>query len=419
MFPTSIPTDECLPLVNSLLFHSSLPNYIVDDIFNLLRVTLEQNFFMFNDKVFEQPSGLAMGSPLSPFLAEVFMNHLEVHRISKLKRFNDHVVKWYRYVDDVFAIFRGSESDVVDFVSDINILHPNIKFTYELENNNSLPFLDLNVIKTRKSLSFEIYRKNTTTDHIIPYDSCHPLSQKLSAFHSYFYRLFSVPLSNSSFNKEFKTIMTIAKNNNFPLEIINRLFNKKKRQFFISNITTLKRVATEPTHFFSLPFITPISYIIQNIFKSKTLNISLKPLNTLQSILPSTKTKTDIIERCGVYKIICNDCGKFYIGKTQRSFKIRLKEHLSMISQKHLTNPSYLRTKSNFAYHVLMSDHDIKQNSHSQEFLHINNKRYATDYLEQLEILNEKYHNPDKIVNEVTNFNHVQLLHKLVENSVF
>ena len=191
LFP-SIPTSECLTLVNSLLFRSALPDYVVDDLFSLLRVTLEQNFFMFDQKIFEQPSGLAMGSPLSPFLAEVFMNNLEDNHISKLKLFSDHVVHWYRFVDDVFAVFRGNESDVISFIDDVNKLHPNIDFTYELEQNNSLPFLDIKVSRDRDRhrLSFNIYRKDTTTDHVIPYDSYHPLSHKLSAFHSYFVTLF-------------------------------------------------------------------------------------------------------------------------------------------------------------------------------------------------------------------------------------
>ena len=420
LFP-SIPTSECLTLVNSLLFRSALPDYVVDDLFSLLRVTLEQNFFMFDQKIFEQPSGLAMGSPLSPFLAEVFMNNLEVNHISKLNLFSDHVVHWYRFVDDVFAVFRGNESDVISFIDDVNKLHPNIDFTYELEQNNSLPFLDIKVSRDRDRhrLSFNIYRKDTTTDHVIPYDSYHPLSHKLSAFHSYFVRLFSIPLSDIDFKIEYNTIIKIAENNNFPLKIIKKLFNKKKKQYFIGRITTLNKVSSEPVHFFSLPFVSPVCYTIQNCLKSKNIKISFKPMHTLRTLLPSTKTGTDVAEKCGVYKIKCNSCGKFYIGKTQRSFKVRLKEHLSMLSQKHLANPSHIKNKSNFAYHVLSNDHDRDRNSHKQEFLHINNKRYTTDFLEQLEILNEKYRNPHNIVNEVLNFNNVQLLDKLVINNVF
>ena len=100
--------------------------------------------------------------------------------------FKNHILHWCRYVDDVFAIFRGSEADIEEFVSDINKIHSNIKFTYKTETNNSISFLDLRISKVLDSLSFEIYRKYTYTDHVIPFESHHPMPQKLSDLHSYF-----------------------------------------------------------------------------------------------------------------------------------------------------------------------------------------------------------------------------------------
>jgi len=46
----------------------------VVNVLSLLRVCLKQNFFQFNGKYYEQEDALAMGSCLSPFLSDVFMN---------------------------------------------------------------------------------------------------------------------------------------------------------------------------------------------------------------------------------------------------------------------------------------------------------------------------------------------------------
>lgn len=46
-----------------------------------------------------------MGNPLSPLLAEIFMNNLEnkFHKHSISKRF----LYWHRYVGDIIAILQG------------------------------------------------------------------------------------------------------------------------------------------------------------------------------------------------------------------------------------------------------------------------------------------------------------------------
>ena len=76
-----------------------------------------------------------MGSPLSPLLAEIFMDHLEVCHISVSDLFTRHVLQWYRYVDDIFAIFDGILDELNTFVSFLNSLHPRINFTFETEAN--------------------------------------------------------------------------------------------------------------------------------------------------------------------------------------------------------------------------------------------------------------------------------------------
>ena len=73
----------------------------------------------FKGKFYNQIDGVAMGSPLAPVLANIFMGFYE----SKwLNEYNLNKPKFYlRYVDDVLA----------DFLNFLNKRHPNIKFTIE------------------------------------------------------------------------------------------------------------------------------------------------------------------------------------------------------------------------------------------------------------------------------------------------
>jgi hypothetical protein len=55
----------------------------------------------------------------------------------------------------------------------VNCLHWN-------KNKITIHFLDLTIARTY-NFQFKIYRKPTTTDAIIPTDSCHPAEHKMSA----------------------------------------------------------------------------------------------------------------------------------------------------------------------------------------------------------------------------------------------
>ena len=81
-----------------------------------------------------------MGSPLAPVFANIFMSFQE----SKwLNEYNLNKPKFYlRYVDDILAAF-DKEQDSLNFLNFLNNRHPNIKFTIEKQNNNSIAFLDL------------------------------------------------------------------------------------------------------------------------------------------------------------------------------------------------------------------------------------------------------------------------------------
>ena len=66
-----------------------------------------------------------------------------------------------RYVDDTFVIWQHSTDELHKFFNDINNVIPTIKFTVEIEDNNSLPFLDVLVIQGGNGLSTTVYRKQT------------------------------------------------------------------------------------------------------------------------------------------------------------------------------------------------------------------------------------------------------------------
>ena len=80
--------------------------------------------FQFDGQLYEQREGVAMGSPLGPLLANVFMCHLE----KELSEYGLIPSFYKRYVDDTLAIMPRVDA-AENFLDVFNGLHPSIHFT--------------------------------------------------------------------------------------------------------------------------------------------------------------------------------------------------------------------------------------------------------------------------------------------------
>ena len=79
-----------------------------------------------------------MGLPLGPVIAGIMMVELENTMVPRL---SNHLHFWRRHVDDTFIFVK---EELITFVLEqLNSYHPNLQFTYELENIGKLPFLNI------------------------------------------------------------------------------------------------------------------------------------------------------------------------------------------------------------------------------------------------------------------------------------
>ena len=75
----NIPLTETLNLCVQNLYrnHLHVNNLTESSFYKLLKITMFESFFIFDEKFYEQCDDVAMGSPLGPTLANVFMCHFE------------------------------------------------------------------------------------------------------------------------------------------------------------------------------------------------------------------------------------------------------------------------------------------------------------------------------------------------------
>ena len=119
---TNVPLDYTIDLVLKRVYDQ---NEIVTEIpkaamKEMLILCTKNVLFSFNNEIYNQTDGVAMGSPLGPVLANIFMVDLERNTLPNL---SNYMLPWKRYVDDTIAWIKV---ECIDCVLDkLNNLHKN------------------------------------------------------------------------------------------------------------------------------------------------------------------------------------------------------------------------------------------------------------------------------------------------------
>ena len=156
---TNIPLPKAIDIAINLIFENSPDiKFTRRELRKLFRIATSETHFTFNGSIFDQIDGVAMGSPLAPVLANLFMGFHEQHWIEQAT--NVKPIFYKKFVNDIFAVFKF-ESDADAFYSYLNTRQENIKFTFEKEKDNKLSFLDILINNNQSDLQTSTFHKKT------------------------------------------------------------------------------------------------------------------------------------------------------------------------------------------------------------------------------------------------------------------
>ncbi|XP_024872108.1 uncharacterized protein LOC112454769 [Temnothorax curvispinosus] len=324
---TNIPKDLVLQAIKNRWNHVSnetklsLPQFL-----SAVDLILSSTSFSFNGQIYEQIFGSPMGSPLSPILADMVMEDLETKCLQML---SFPVPFFKRYVDDVFAIVPRLKVD--EILTVFNNYHNRLKFTYELEKDGSLSFLDTMVIRENNLLLTDWYRKPTFSGRYINYFSNHPFKYKINIIRNLVDR--AILLSDTRFHKNnLSEIKKILSNNCYPNKVINRYINIRLNELRTrhnnSNNSNSDSLARDPRKFITIPYVKGLSHNVGRTMRDAEFKVLLTIPKKLDCIIKKGKDKLPNLKQTElVYRIDCANCNAAYIGQTKRHLETRIKEH--------------------------------------------------------------------------------------------
>lgn len=360
---TNIPLKETITIICNKLFHNKdlYHGFTRTDFETIIKLATQDTFFLFNNNIYTQVDGTAMGSPISSTLADVFMSDLESKYLDQCPT-SFKPLFYKRYVDDTFTCF-SDPAHHLSFHNYINSFHDNIKFTCELSNNHSLPFLDCNINYTNNNFNSSIYRKPTFTGLGTNYHSYIFSKFKTNAISTLINRAYKLCTNYESIDTEISFLRKFFTNNGYP----SKLFDSIVTNFF-NNIFSPPIASTnvpKKSFFVSLPFYGPPSE--KTYKKLFTLlspiypQLSFKPIlinkRTIGSLFP-LKDRTPAEMRSNViYEYTCGVCSDTYVGSTGRRSVERFHEHLgiSCRTARPLASPPFSRIRN----HAFETGHDV------------------------------------------------------------
>lgn len=334
---TNVPLTETIDICANALYNGELspPPFPRDVFVELMQKATSSVEFSFNNIMHQQVDGVAMGSPLGPSLANIFVGY---HEALLFKRVNKPLM-YYRYVDDTFTVF-SNEADCNDFLTHLNSLHPSLRFTFEKESNHSLPFLDVLVEKKDHQFITSVYRKPTFTGQYVRWNSFCPKKRKLNLISTLVHRALVI-CSKSTLQKELSNIRSILLDNGYPKQVINTAISKKIVQFQKPAVSGPKKCPV----YLHLPWLGNVSTKFEMQIKTavKRCYFAVEPniIFKTRQLLPATKK--DVLPTCYqsniIYEFVCH-CDSRYVGRTSQRLQQRINQHIpkSVINKQNFQN---------------------------------------------------------------------------------
>jgi hypothetical protein len=367
-----------------------------DEILELLDLTLKNNDFEFNNEYFLQIHGTAMGKRYAPSLANLYLVFFDFMATNGFRIKPDF---FFRFLDDIFFIWKGSKEDLTEFENFLNNLIPDIKVTLNCQ-KDQIDFLDTTVYKLHgpsgTTLQTRVFFKPTDTHQLLHTKSFHPKHTFTGVLKSQVLRFKRISSTFEDFSLACKTLFAAIEIRGYSRSKLRKM----KRDIWSNNLPQ-----KDPKDSKMIPLVLRYNQIAHKFMtlwkesikensvfedyrlvaafsKNKNLGNFLTrsklsdPTNQVPHLLSVTARENSGFQPCGsqrcyacqfhcyaastfssvtcnnrhkifdplscdsdniVYLITCNKCHMQYVGESGRSLRERLTDHRSNIKNHKMT----------------------------------------------------------------------------------
>ena len=308
--PSNVPEETILTSFDVQSLYTNIPHELglqairywlekkpelVDNRFNAdfiiesIKIVLEENTFVFDENIYRQIKGTAMGTKVAPSYANLVMGFLEQQMYDKIAEifdedFRDYIINnWKRYLDDCVIFWSRSKDDLKKFHELLNTLHPSIKFTMETS-DTELPFLDILIKKSGTRIITDIYYKKTDTHQYLNFHSCHPSHTKRNIPYCMARRVCAIVPQHDIRNIRLNELRKFLIEQNYPTKLIDD-GTRKAQQLTMEELRTPKNKQTDDKN---IPFVCTNDPKLPNVFQFIRSNLPLLHQSTrMKELVPA------------------------------------------------------------------------------------------------------------------------------------
>ena len=281
------------------------------------------------EKLYEQVEGAAMGSPLSPIVANLYMEDFEMRALNTAPQ---PPLMWKRFADDTCVIIKATQQQ--SFLNHINSIDKNIQFTSEEPRpDGAIPFLDILLTPGEDGkITTSVFRKPIHTDLYMQWDSNHAISSKYSVIGTLHYRANTICSSPELLQQEEQHLKKVLTRCKYPDWAINRVKIKMRTPAQRNQQKKTKSCMTgnQKQNYIVVPYYKGLSESLKRTGQKYGVQLYFKGGNTIKSLLMAPKDKDPLMKKSGViYRYKCDrvECDEEYIGESSKTFGERFKEH--------------------------------------------------------------------------------------------
>jgi hypothetical protein len=253
---------------------------------------MENAYLSFNNQVFHQIDGTAMGTAAAPTYANIVVYMLERKLVNEFyTRGSLHVYR--RFLDDIYAVMDAN--DVVEFQTRMNQLHLKLKFEFVLT-TDSAAFLDLSIHKgqrfcARGIFDTRVHQKKMNLYLYIPFHSFHTTAAKRSFILTELMRYIRNSSDEGDYNELKRLFFQRLRDRGYPSSFLEPEFNSIyycDRHYFLSDSASL---ATHPLLHSAPPQSACLQRRLTRTTAAKSTQpfVFIVPFTPLSSIVPTRK----------------------------------------------------------------------------------------------------------------------------------